>query len=158
MTTDREKLIEAFKSKASEWDSYDFDPDWDYSTEAAILADIALAVFENAHTPTGDEREAHRRVIDLWFANWRDIGKVSPALEVANDSLEGMVSDALDAGFHRTVRGEPTGEQVEAACLAYAEGEMSVEEWEWVKTQPEVVQPYLDGMRAALRAAAEVKP
>lgn len=53
---------------------------------------------------------------------------------------------------------EPTDEQVEAAALAYAAGEMSDEEWEWVKTQPEVIQPYLDGMRAALKAAMEVKP
>lgn len=60
--------------------------------------------------PTDDEREAHRRVIDLWFANWRSIGKVSPALEVAIDSLEGMVSEALDAGFRRTEVPEPSAE------------------------------------------------
>ncbi|MDR6867661.1 hypothetical protein J2Y69_002265 [Microbacterium resistens] len=58
--------------------------------------------------PTDDKREVHRRVIDLWFATWRDIGKVSPALEVAIDSLEGMVSDALDAGFRRSEVPEPS--------------------------------------------------
>lgn len=67
---------------------------------AAIDAEMRQRGLE--HTPTDDEREAHRRVIDLWFANWRSIGKVSPALEVAIDSLEGMVSDALDAGFRRS--------------------------------------------------------
>lgn len=66
------------------------------------------------HTPTDDEREVHRRVIDLWFANWRSIGKVSPALELAIDSLEGMVSDALDAGSQRSEVPEPSaGEKIE---------------------------------------------
>lgn len=49
-----------------------------------------------------------------------------------------------------------TDEMVERAARAYANDEMSPEEWEWVKTQPEVVQPYLDGIRAALEAAFNV--
>jgi hypothetical protein len=47
---------------------------------------------------------------------------------------------------------------VDVAARAYSGDEMSAEEWEWVKTQPEIVQPYLDGMRAALEAALEVAP
>lgn len=48
---------------------------------------------------------------------------------------------------------EPSDAQVIAAARAYVGDEMSDEEWEWVQTQPDVIQPYLDGMRAALRAA-----
>jgi hypothetical protein len=63
------------------------------------------------------EREAHRRVIELWFANWRDIGKVSPALELAIDSLEGMVDEALDVGFRRSSVSSSAEEREEIARI-----------------------------------------
>lgn len=64
---DREKLIEAFKSRANEWDRYDFDPDWDYSTESAILADIALAVFEKAQAEPSDAEV--KAALDAWVGD-----------------------------------------------------------------------------------------
>ena len=109
----REELIE--EAAAAIFDAADLQlaPD-DHMWELARRdARAALAVFEKAQTPTDEEREAHRRVIELWFANWRSIGNVSPALEVAIDSLEGMVDEALAAGFRRPAQGEPTEAQIE---------------------------------------------
>ena len=109
----REELIE--EAAAAIFDAADLQlaPD-DHRWELARRdARAALAVFEKAQTPTDEEREAHRRVIELWFANWRSIGNVSPALEVAIDSLEGMVDEALAAGFRRPAQGEPTEAQIE---------------------------------------------
>lgn len=111
-----EKLIEDAKRVMAEADGQDVKRMDAHTLEFMYggQARAALAVFEKAHTPTDDEREVHRRVIDLWFANWRSIGKVSPALEVAIDSLEGMVSDALDAGSQRSEVPEPSaGEKIE---------------------------------------------
>ncbi|WP_424448866.1 hypothetical protein [Microbacterium arborescens] len=49
-------------------------------------------------------------------------------------------------------RGPITDELIKVAARAYADDEFSDGEWEWLQTQPEVLGPYLDGMRAALEA------
>ncbi len=123
-TSKREELIEAFKSKANEWDSYDFDPNWDYSTEAAILADIALAVFEQAYTPTfaevleslptpdgcpgiglpTDEREA----LIKSYAGW-DFVEVALNPNGASRVITDLMN-RLDAALRRTAVQEPHAE------------------------------------------------
>lgn len=69
--------------------------------------------------------------------------------------LNEKLTDAiLAAGFRR--QGEVTDREIDAAARAYAGDELSDEEWAFLETQPEIFQPYLDGMRAALEAAKAV--
>ena len=125
MSVQNEKLIEEAKHLIEQAGSFREQVGDDASPTSMIglwlrTADAlhaALAEFEKAHTPTDDEREAHRRVIELWFANWRDIGKVSPALELAIDSLEGMVDEALDVGFRRSSVSSSAEEREEIARI-----------------------------------------
>ena len=167
----REELIE--EAAAAIFDAADLQlaPD-DHRWELARRdARAALAVFEKAQTPTDEEREAHRRVIELWFANWRSIGNVSPALEVAIDSLEGMVDEALAAGFRRPaqgdyyegleegiaigrrpVQGEPTDAQIERAAR-------SIAEWSTSDVPLELCRSVArHALRAAFTAGQEDKP
>ena len=71
------------------------------------------------------------------------------------NSGEHIDPDRHQTEVDRITQGKPqiTEQMVEAGARAYAGNVMSDDEWEWVKTQPEVVQPYLDGIRAALEAA-----
>lgn len=104
-------------------------------------------------TPTDDEREALARAI---YSKIAFRGGDDEHYEAMRGSMYHEAADAVIAlGFHRTVQGEPSDAQIEAACLAYAADEMTRDEWEWLKTQPESFQPYWDGMKAALIAAAE---
>lgn len=181
---DREALIEAFKSKASEWDSYDFVPGWDYSPEAAILADIALAVFEQAHTPTNDEREAlveeatwaliewdtdtvDRGVRDEHYRERRaDIERVFPILfrRPVQGELPTCQGCSEDDGHGEACRacGRPYSVQGEPSD-AYVTVLASEFEREWdnrvAEFDPEVHDEsgfIWEIMRAALRAAAAV--
>jgi hypothetical protein len=106
--------------------------------------------------PTDDEREALARIMHADDVKHRRAHD-DYDFWLANEELSGCYYDnaaaVLAAGFRR--QGPVTDAQVEAAALAYAGDDMSPEEWEWVKTRPEVVQPFLDGMRAALEAARD---
>ena len=94
--------------------------------------------------------------------------EVNEAVDIiAEEILEDESIDSLDLVLAKSAarrilaevcpRGTVTAAEVEAAARAYAGDEMSAAEWEWAKTQPEVIEPYLTGMRAALKAAREAR-
>jgi hypothetical protein len=104
-----------------------------------------------ADRPAEDEREALVEVIRLFFQNWRAIGKVSAALEVSIDSLEGAVDDLIELTGPRPI----TDEMVEAAAREYHErgnGEGS-----FARTSGHVRTSLLFRMKCALRAAEEAR-
>jgi hypothetical protein len=68
-----------------------------------------------------------------------------------------MISEPILAAGYRKVT-PITEDMVERAAFAYAGDEMTAEEWAWVKTQDDVMRPYLDGMRSALEAALGEQP
>lgn len=117
--SERKDLIEAFKSRANEWDSYDFDASWDYSTEAGILADIALAVFEKAHTPAevrGRSRGKHTDAQMLYM--------ICLALEEgieggANIDLPDLIVKMISEHWG-TADGDTSPEEAEAALAQLA--------------------------------------
>ncbi|MBS0231768.1 MAG: hypothetical protein JSS52_11505 [Proteobacteria bacterium] len=108
---DRKELIEkAVKRAHTEWDRIqNWDRD-DRRTYAEVVVDSALAVFEEAHAPTDDEHAALVHVLwDQVPEDWDE-----------NDI--GILADAvLAAGFHRTVQGEPSDAQADAARIAFHE-------------------------------------
>ena len=70
---------------------------------------------------------------------------------------EGLVSGfVLGAEWAGTQTPEITDEMVDRAARAYANDELSDEEWAFLSERPDVFQPYLDGMCAALEAALGV--
>lgn len=104
--TDREKLIEE-AAKAMHGDDIDKGRAGDDYTSMNLEtldwyrdnARAALAVFEKAHTPTEDEREALLRAIEgVTYGMGRLVG--APAAKLANAILA--------AGFRRTAVPEPT--------------------------------------------------
>lgn len=109
------------------------------------ITGLVRAVFEKAHTPTDDEREALarivRRVIDSAYTFEGDL---DPSVD------EILIRELLTAGFRRTVQGEPTDAQVEAAAVGY---NTFPEEWERMSARGQ----HKSRMRAALRAAAAVR-
>lgn len=109
MTNKREELIEK-AAKAIEKVPYHA---WhDVTREGAReIARAALAVFEQSHTPTNDEREALLSVI-ISAPESGDALHVSEA-ERVRDAV-------LAVGFRRPVQGEPTDAQVLAALRAAA--------------------------------------
>lgn len=78
----------------------------------AIVALLDATEPQEAVEPAEGEREALVEVIRLFFQNWRSIGKVSAALEVSIDSLEGAVDDLIELGEPRLI----ADEMVEAAA------------------------------------------
>lgn len=99
---------------------------------AGYLADRLFAVFEQAHTPTDDEREALAEIVTY---------------QTFMDATPNQEADAiLAAGFRRTVQGEPTDAQVRAAYVAWSNHprDINVSALEYMRS----------ALRAALRAAA----
>ena len=96
MTDKREDLIEeaAKALHRAAWGAEIAEPaDLDYMAEMRRQAQMVLAVFEQARTPTDDEREALLTAID---PSRRRIAAASRAAD-----------RILAAGFRRTVQGEP---------------------------------------------------
>ena len=118
-----------------------FDAGWLASQRASV----------QAVEPAEDEREALVEVIRLFFQNWRAIGKVSAALEVSIDSLEGAVDDLIELTRPRPI----TDEMVEAAAREYHErgnGEGS-----YARASGHVRTSLSFRMECALRAAEEAR-
>lgn len=104
------------------------------------------------HTePQGEPSDASKliEVIRLWFSNWRSIGRVSPALEVSIDSLEGAVDELID--LVEPAQGEPSDAQVTAAMIAYHSAYLD-RGIGYIDAEDNRVE-----MRAALRAAGAVR-
>lgn len=98
----RGQLIEKATDKFEQWDA----PSWDedpVARDAAVRWHLrgvqdALAVFEEAHALTDDERGALARII--WNADDLDRAVLADA--------EAIADRILAAGFRRTVQGEPS--------------------------------------------------
>lgn len=161
---DREALIEAAKvaiQKRAQWRSLHW-PKLDalaHDDVARALAEAALAVFEQAHTPTDDERTPEFESLE------QELFKHQPVLSMRDGHIAGcQCMDRVfqerteDWGTHlaevftalrRPVQGEPTDIAVDDALAAF-EGypgnmiDRSSRSWQ------------RDQMRAALRAAAAV--
>ncbi len=96
MTDKREELIEeAAKAMRDTGQLGGRNPD------VYKLAEAALAVFEQAHTPTDDEREALIAEADELVATWDQRGSWAP------DSPVGLVM-RFASYLRRTVQGEPS--------------------------------------------------
>lgn len=100
-----------------------------------------LKAVEQAHTPTSDERAVMDDMADLI----RD-----QVYDPWNNTPEAIAEALTAAGFRRTVQGEPTDAQVEAAAVGY---NTFPEEWERMSARGQ----HKSRMRAALRAAAAVR-
>ena len=98
MADQREQLIEkaakAILDEAGVLPSERYDEMWELARRDARAA---LAVFEEANTPTDDEREALADVLDDCLQSLTDTRGICYPLADA----------ALAAGFHRTEQGEP---------------------------------------------------
>lgn len=120
------------------------------------FARAALAVFEQAHAPTSDQREALRDAFD-------EMHRITEGgCDTRGEDVADMV---ITLGFRRTVQGEPTDAQVLAALNAHYRVRLA--QFEAMPGDPEVqgdahsLEEYssksIDRMRAALRAAAKVQ-
>lgn len=116
--------------------------------------------FEQAHTPTDDDREALRREFEyrvrtavtygIGRGKHDDMSSQQKADWIQREIASAMSSRAVIA-LRRPVQGEPTDSQVEAALLGYfpeVEGQPDLQDW-GNNTRKR--------MRAALRAAAAVQ-
>lgn len=106
-------------------------------------------------TDTPERAAAFHLAILLRNHNVRDEGTFIRAAERIVEAYPELVP--VFSGREVRLRGTVTDAEVEAAARAYAGDEMSAAEWEWVKSQPHLVEPYLTGMRAALEAAQRAR-
>lgn len=149
MTDDeREALIEE-AAKAIRAEAYDgghgtMGPD-QFDGMCRLIAEVALAVFEQAHTPTDDEREAVEAEAERLWPTGREYSPQQTAAVFSVKELDAYCASAFTRGaryalaLRRPVRGEPTDAQIEAALQEWWYGEHE-DTWE-------------AKMRAALRTA-----
>lgn len=100
---------------------------------ADVLSAQIVLVFEQAHTPNDDEREALDYAIRCAIPTDLDYRPLWKLIRAIQDAV-------IAAGFRRTVQGEPTDAQVRAVWDALGAGVTIALEYE--------------ELRAALRAAA----
>lgn len=109
MSTDREQLIEAaakalFADKSTDRLNSRTAPEtWALCEQ---FAHVAFAVFEKAHTPSDDEREAMLNAAEAEAQDLLRAGQGRTGREVS----AGRTIRRLVAGFRRTVQGEPEWE------------------------------------------------
>ena len=102
---------------------------------ARFVAYLRAHVFEQAHTPTDDEREALIvRLLDL-------------RTDMRHNADEVATLDMAIEAIRRTVQGEPTDAQVQAGLDAYFQCDFYAD-------YPNSVPHHEPSMRRALRAAA----
>lgn len=128
-TSKQELIEEAAKAlyRANWGDEFTFEEDREHWVNQARAA---LAVFEQAHTPTDDEREALAKVVAKADEETLDYERRLPDY-YSDESWEGYRLHAdhiLAAGFRRTVQGEPTDAEVEALAAVSAEHDRQVAE------------------------------
>ena len=144
MSTDHEKLIDearAFSSQSFLGMSTARSLD-----RAIVLIRDLVAVFEKAHTPTDDEREAaldseRLRQIAEWLR--MDLGQVETARRV---ELIADRHDHLAAGFRRTVQGEPPAD--ERAARAELRRIVDIDDARRVLVSSADVRAVLDALQA----------
>lgn len=170
MSMDKEKLIEEAAMAITGTRPHPGGGSQIIFEEAEDFARAALAVFEKAHTPTGDERELAQVIKDFW---WECEAGEKPTKHLNGEPTAGDVALAasiLAAGFRRSEvpepqvierhdlvmpiyegsepQGEPSDAQVIAARKAYIQDALT--------GSGEVSSDFDEFFRTALRAAFAV--
>lgn len=172
-----EKLIEEAAKAIFEVNNRQDMTQWPRSSYQAVYrerARAALAVFEKAHTPTDDEREALAKLLDEIDSEWL-MGEARPPYpsemahelilrgvgfrrsEVPKPSVEHSAHEFCDnrLGCIPKPQGEPSESVVLAAMNAYdpRHASESIDNYSW-----EHIEDMTNAVRAALRAAGSVEP
>lgn len=126
-------------------------------------AEAAFAVFEEAHTPTDDEREALARLFD---GHWMTLhgkcacGWVHP--QYGSRSLDPIyvrqhLADAvLDAGFRRPVQAEPTEAQLIDLYWKTSGDDWAIPEWLMVAFGRAAAAQVHEGIKQQLRHGGKI--
>lgn len=127
---------------------------WTNAEVLEMLTEV-VGLFEQAHTPTDDEREAIiDALLDELGWEWDEVPEehIPSSRAILGDMADRVL--AVSAGFRRPVQGEPTDAQVLAALNA--EGKSTHVARRPFNPAPDLSYyaiEHVEAMRAALRAA-----